>query len=212
MEISTNSKVIPLHPDRPRLGQFIRVGQTGHRQLEALLESGRLPVDRVVLAASAVGRQIELASSLRRRRVELVLDTDVAELSVVGRFEGAVGQAPWAQSRPLQTRDFDNPRIASEIARFAVQYGFQAVLAPTHFLGHGGDSWLQVDGDACQQLRIALDTEGGRGIAIDYEIIMPYQSLRDDAYRLHHYRESSGNCQPAPIRGTQGKTIRSQFV
>lgn len=137
-----------------------------------------------MFAASAVGRQKELASSLRRRHVELVLDTDVAELSAIGRFSGAVRQAPWAQTRPLETRDFDNPRIVSEIARFAVEHGFQTVLTPTHFLGHGGDSWLQVDADVCQQLRIALDSEGGGSIAIDCEIIMPYQSLRDDAYRL----------------------------
>lgn len=44
-----SSKVIQLHPDWEPVGQFIRVGR-GYTQLDALLGSGRLRLDRAVLS------------------------------------------------------------------------------------------------------------------------------------------------------------------
>src|SRR5436190_11918282 len=73
-------------PDR--IATFLRVGVSGHRQLETLLMSGKFPSERLVLDASAYARQGDLVAALKRAGRELSLDTNVAELSSVGAFKG----------------------------------------------------------------------------------------------------------------------------
>src|SRR3954466_5889093 len=85
---------------------FLRVGVTGHRQLETLLMSGKLPSERLVLDASAFANQGDLVTALKRAARELSLDTNVAELSAVGRFQGAAKSAPWARAdKAITERD-----------------------------------------------------------------------------------------------------------
>ncbi|MGZ5231288.1 MAG: hypothetical protein ACXWC3_14760, partial [Burkholderiales bacterium] len=182
------TNVIQLRGGRAPVGQFIRIGTTGHRQVEDLIAEGRFPVERVVLDASALHKQKDLGETLRARGTELVLDTNASELSEIGRFEGAVRHAPWAHgSRPLGSGDFEGQRlreIVGSIATLAIDAGFSAVLAPAHLLRDGSaDSWFPIDSNACIELRSALDRLGGRRIAIDYPLMIPYALLRDTKHR-----------------------------
>ncbi len=76
--------VFYLHRAPDRITPFLRIGVTGHRQLETLLLSGRLQAERFVFDAAAFARQGELVGALKAAGRELSLDTNVAELSSVG--------------------------------------------------------------------------------------------------------------------------------
>lgn len=183
------AELVYLHGQPAAVGHYVRVGTTGHRQLETLLGSGRMPMERVVIEACAANRQADLMASLHESGRELILDTNVAELSALGRFQGMVREAPWADPEHMLTPSHfaagsNQYDVIGKIARFAVQHRFQAVLAPTHVLLEGSiDSWLRVDHDACLALRRALDIEGGRQIAIDYTLSTTNTALRDPAQR-----------------------------
>jgi len=63
-------KGVYLHAKREPIGQFSRVGGTGHRQMERWLGSGRVLLDRVVLYAAAVTRQRDLIEGLAVSRAD----------------------------------------------------------------------------------------------------------------------------------------------
>ncbi len=71
------------------IGHFVRVGYNGHRQLETLFARGRFAPDRVVIEAARFDTQREPINTLSATGTEIVIDPTVAELSSVGRFEGA---------------------------------------------------------------------------------------------------------------------------
>jgi hypothetical protein len=176
-----------LDPRPPRIAQFLRVGSTGHRQLEKLLDAGKLPPTRFVVDAASYGQQIDLIKALQEVGAEIVLDTNAAELSTIGRYQGAFKAAPWAQpDRPLQREDFvagTNRSVIEPSARFAVARDVKAVLALTHLITEARSPWLTIDADACTALRVALDREGGGHIEIDYTLITSYALLRDPIAR-----------------------------
>jgi hypothetical protein len=175
--------------DRPEpIGQFLRTGSTGHRQLETLHSAARLPVERVVVEAASIDVQKDLIHTLREDGVYIVLDTNVAELSALGRYQGAGKCLPWAdQSRPLVPEDFLPPSdkgLIRKIARFATKHEVHAVLAPTQLVETVLDTWFRLDIRLCEALRKALDAEeGGKNIAIDYPLLTTYGALRDSAQR-----------------------------
>jgi len=58
-----------------------------------------------------------------------------------------------------------------QIARFAIEYQVDAVLAPTHFVGDPNfKGWFTVDQASCRALRRALDREGGSAIPCGNDI------------------------------------------
>lgn len=179
--------VVYLHGQPTLIGHYLRVGTSGHRQLETLQNAGRLGMSRVVFDASGHEHQKDLMTALAEAGAELILDTNIAELSTVGRFGGAAKKAPWANPSARLTADDLQPSanrdIIGHIARFAVQAGFHAVLAPTHLLSDSVDPLLAVDIRSTTALRNALDREGGVHIGIDYPLLMPYASLRDPVQR-----------------------------
>jgi hypothetical protein len=66
-------------------------------------------------------------------------------------------------------------------------------MAPTHFLRNGArDPWLAVDVEGVERLRLALDREGRRDIAIDYPLIMPHTRLQDMQDRIELLRAIRG--------------------
>jgi hypothetical protein len=136
---------------------------------------------------AAAPRQMSLMRALAERGAELVLDTNAAELSSLGRFEGAVRQAPWAiEGRPLQLDDWAGARgheRITQIAQFAVEHKFRSVLAPTHLLRGHDDRAFDSDRDVLERLRRSLDDVGGTGIALDYSLLIPYRVLRDPGER-----------------------------
>ncbi len=180
--------VVFLHKPPQQVSHHLRVGFSGHRQLDALAQSGRLPVSSVVFDAAAFAHQRDLAGSVAEAGGEIILDTNCAELSSIGRFEGAVRSAPWANPDGVLSEDFfvrkGNFDLFGRIARFAVEVGVHGVLAPSHYLADGSvDKWLQIDAASCVALREALDREGGKKIAIDYPLMIKMASLRDPIQR-----------------------------
>lgn len=174
-----------LHSQPEPIRQFLRLGNSGHRQLETLHSAGRLSVEYVVVEAAWIDIQKDLIHALHEAGVRIILDPNIAELSALGRYEGAGQRLPWANaSRPLAPKDFHPTRgIVEAIARFAVEHKVQAVFAPTHFIETVLDGWFKLDVSLCEALRDALDAEGGEHIAIDYPLITTYGSLRDSAQR-----------------------------
>ena len=179
--------VVYLHGEPEPVGHFLRVGSTGHRQLEELLASGQLMLNRVVLEAASVGRQHDLIASLTAAGAELILDTNIAELSSIGRFGGAAKSAPWANPKSVLTaadlKPSANRNIIQQIARFAVSNKFHAVQAPTHVLEDSTDRFFSIDRASTEALRVALDAEGGGQIGIDYSLTISGSSMRDPAQR-----------------------------
>ncbi|MFK0693161.1 hypothetical protein ACFX5Q_34260 [Mesorhizobium sp. IMUNJ 23033] len=178
--------VAPVQP----VGHFIRLGESGYNKLADLHAAGRFPATRLVVDASRIKHQRELISALRAGGAEFVLDTKVAELSVLEKFAGYARHAPWSamgQSRPLAPEHFDPQHagdIFGQIARMAVEYGMDAVLAPSHFLGDPTFAgWFKIDRASCLALRNALDREGGNHIAVDYQLIVPHTKLNEDVTR-----------------------------
>jgi hypothetical protein len=168
------------------VGHFIRLGETGHRQLSDLHAQGCFSPKRMVVEASRFHHQKELITSLRMVGAQVVLDTKAAELSAPSKFAGFAQGAPWAaaaKGRPLGLGHFapDAPSdVIGQIARFAVQNRVHAVLSPSHFLSKdSATDWFHIDIRACNALRQALDRAGGRHIGIDYLLLIPHVALDD---------------------------------
>jgi hypothetical protein len=179
----TMSNVHILHPAVIPLAAFLRVGHTGHQKLEALHASDRLPYRRIVFDAAHVRRQGDLLRLLKRVGCEIVLDLNFAETAASGRFSSAVSKLPWGNpERPWEPADFGpgrNSDLIRLMAEFALETGADAVLAPTHATGGGGNSWHTVDMASCTRLRSELDRAGGSRIAIDFQLITTMRVLKD---------------------------------
>jgi len=167
---------------RQPIGHFLRLGDSGHRQLAALRAAGELPFRRVVVDASKLRHQRVLVDAFQADGAEIVLDTKAAELASPAKVAGVARYAPWAldTNEVLGPAHFDPSRFDTvvAIARYAVEQRVDAVLAPAHYLGDkrfGG--WLEVDARACAALRAALDREGGGHIGIDYNLVAPRNVL-----------------------------------
>jgi hypothetical protein len=176
-----------LFPQPAAIGGFLRVGHTGQRKLEELHAAGRLHFNRFVFDAAYVGGQIDLLKALKASGCEIVLDPNFAEMSLHGKFGQAVSRLPWANSGALwKASDFgpgSNSNPARLIAEFAIRYGAQVVLAPSHLAEAVDDSWWAVDRRLCEALRFELDRHGGSGIAIDHQIITTNAVLKDPVGR-----------------------------
>ena len=62
----------PIQP----ITHYLRIGHTGHRQLETLQGKGRLPARHVVVQASKLKFQKDLIGALKAAGAEIVLDTE----------------------------------------------------------------------------------------------------------------------------------------
>lgn len=179
--------VVYLHGRSREIAQYMRVGFHENRRCEHLLSANKLDVKRFVIEAANFKRQADLVQMLRDGGKEIVLDTNAAELSVVGRFFGSAKDAPWAaDDRPLEHDVFTpgtNRSVIDPIARFAIEKKVSAVMAPTHYLGDGQAGWFSIDVEACIALRDALDRLGGTHISIDFPLILTYAQARDPVFR-----------------------------
>jgi hypothetical protein len=182
------NNIVYLHGEPPPVAQFLRIGSSTHRRLEQFLAAGQLPYQRFVVDAGVFKRQEQLINALRLDGRELVLDTNVAELSVVGRYNGMPRGAPWANPNGVLTEahlragehEFD---LIGKIARFVVENGIKRAMAPSHFLHEATDDWFRTDLAACEALRMALDRAGARDVPIDYPLLVSNAAFNDVAQR-----------------------------
>jgi hypothetical protein len=175
-------------PPASALAHFVRIGNSGHLQLEDLQAHGRFPAKRVVVDAPRLRYQARFLATLGKDGVEIVLDTKAAELAEPAKRFGYAQYAPWTppDDRLLGPEYFEKgPKdIVGRIADVAIEANVNVVLAPTHFLRGGAtDAWLNMDLETCARLRAELDARGGKHIAIDYSLITPHTLLRDEATR-----------------------------
>ncbi len=182
-----SAKIVDLSTRPDPIGHFVRLGGTGHRQLEALHGSGKLQIDRVVVDAASFKVQSDLIGALRNSGTEITLDTRIAELSEIGSY---VQSGQWLvcadRSRPMRPTDFlpnQSQQMVEEIAAFAINNKVDAVLVPSHFANDVRNPWWPIDKRLCQDLRRALDEMGGRHIRTDYSLITTYRSVRESEQR-----------------------------
>jgi hypothetical protein len=177
------AEVIHLHPRQPPLAGYLRVGHNGHRKLEHMLASGRLQYRRFVFDASYLAEQGDLLRVLQRNSCEIVLDPNFAEMFFAGKFGSSITRLPWANhDRPWTIDDFLSARnfdVARAIAEFAIKYGVDAVLAPSHLIGSTTAETITVDFSLCRSLRKHLDLLGGSGIKIDFQLSLAAGTLAD---------------------------------
>lgn len=172
------------------IAQFIRIDDA-HRRFEDLYAAGHLPIRRAVFDASRIEGQRDFVEALRRDGVEIVLDTEVAELAAPEKLQTHVKKAPWATAAEgglLDPSYFDGTHtqvnIVKWIAQFAVEQKVDTVLAPTHYLHDRTFSdWLHLDAQSCVLLRQELDLAGGRNVAIDYPILHSHTALHQQEVR-----------------------------
>lgn len=174
-----------LHISQP-IAAILRVGHRDHRWLEDRLAAGLLPFRRFVFEAARIDEQRHLVDALQAVGCEILLDTNFAELSSIGKFAGAASKLPWARSdRPWQADDLGGNRtsyLASQMAEFAIQQRADVILSPSNLLGEEQD-WLSKDAQMAIALRRALDCLGGNEIALDFQVILTASALRQDNFR-----------------------------
>ncbi len=177
------SNVVHLHQPPPQIAHYLRIGFREHVLGDRMRAEGRFSEQGFVFDACHVETQSDLIQDLRAEDRELILDTNIAEQSVLGRFSGTVANAPWARKdSPLEAEDFQagtNRSVLEPISRFAVVKGFHTILSPTHYLGGNQFFWFDVDRRSCQALRDALDREGGQQIGINYALILDNAQIKD---------------------------------
>ncbi len=176
-----------LRPQAPPLAGFLRLGHTGHRKLAELHAAGRFPYKRVVVDAAHFLEQRDLVKSLKVSGCEIVIDPNFAEMATARFGSSALQKLGWSNvDRPWQDSDFGTRRnydAARAIAKFAIEAGVHAILAPTHLIEASQQSWRTVDIRMCEALRHELDQAGGREIEIDYQLITTAAVLKDAPLR-----------------------------
>lgn len=181
----TPSNVHILHPTSPPLAGFLRVGHTGHHKLEALHAADRLGFSRLVFDAAYAGGQADCLRAQKAAGREIVIDLNVAETAMAGRFGSAIGTLPWGNpDRPWAPGDFGaarNDDFAKRFAEFVANIGPSAVLAPVHVAE--GDEWRSIDIRATERLRFELDRVGAKDVAIDHLVIISAREFRDSEKR-----------------------------
>lgn len=177
------SNVIHLYQPPPQIAHYLRIGYREHVLGDRMRAEGRFSGQGFVFDSCHIETQADLIQDLRAEGRELILDTNVAEQSVVGRFSGTVANAPWARKDgPLEVEDFQagtNRSVLEPISRFTVTNGFHTILSPTHYLGGDQFFWFDIDCRSCQALRNALDREGGQHIRINYALILDNAQIKD---------------------------------
>lgn len=90
----TASNVHILHPTSPPLAGYLRIGHTGQHKLEALHAADRLGFIRLVFDAAYAAGQGDFLRAQKAAGREIVIDLNVAETAMPGRFGSATSARP----------------------------------------------------------------------------------------------------------------------
>ena len=86
----TPSNIHILHPTSPPVAGFLRLGHTGRHTLEALYAADRLGFGRLDFDAAYAAGQTDFLPTQKAARREIVIDLNVAETAMPGRYGSAV--------------------------------------------------------------------------------------------------------------------------
>lgn len=175
-----------LHSAKPIAG-FIRVGHRDHVWLEGQLAKGALPFKRFIFEAAHIGQQRSLVKALRNANCEILLDTNFAELSSIGKFQSAAAKLPWAHpdDRPWIPDDLAGNRatfVASQIVEFAAEERVDVILGPSGLV-EPDLNWLHAGVRLNEELSSILARTGGNRISMDYQLIGTMALLREPDFR-----------------------------
>jgi len=168
------------------LASYLRPGRLASAKLRDLIAQGQRPCDGLVLDPLLRQRQLELAGVARAANVEVVLEShSLALASPGGRARTGVADLPWAGDQVQTSGTLGNlqeaRRVARSLAEYAVEFGFSAVLAPTHFIDGPRHPWLDVDDQLVSELRSQLDDLGAGDILVYRPLYLHGNLLRDSA-------------------------------
>lgn len=170
------------------LGLYLRPGRNDHQVLSGAFTQGGLAVQGVIFDPRHVSRHQELREVCGHQEVEAVLDPMALELATpTGHHNLSDSDVPWVGPGPhvpASLRGAEGASLAASVARFAVDHGFTAVLAPVHFIRTADDPWVGIDGSIVRTLRQQLDSLGGLDVAVYYPLALPGQLLRDPQARV----------------------------
>lgn len=148
-----------------------------------MLEAGETDLSGFVFDPCLEHRHRELREAAIEHKLEAVLDPRSVELATEGGVErvgistlpwGLGDQAPHTPARLAKA----GIEVAEKIAAYAVEKGYSAVLAPTHYVADSRDEWCEVDGALTIALRNALDSAGAQGVLVYYPLILHGAALR----------------------------------
>jgi hypothetical protein len=174
-----------LHNTNPIAG-YLRVGHRDQKWLEDQLARGALPYRRFVFEAAHIRKQRQLLRLLREANCEIILDTNFAELSSVGKYQDAVRFLPWARNdRPWSAEDLAGNRadfVASQIVEFALEEHVDVILSPNGLID-SSMSWLNAGVRMNKALYRTLQRSGGNHVSLDYQLIGTMALLRESDFR-----------------------------
>ena len=172
-----------VRPAPDPLGLFIRAGRIAQQDLQNFITARGPSFTGVVFEAKRVAQQRELLSLVLDKGLDAVLDPQTQPMATVGGYAARMNDLPWSEKRPhtladLAT-DFQQRRMADEIAQFVLRYGFTQVLAPTHLIASPDDPWLTIDVALTRALRSALERHGVGDVQIQYSLALSYEVFRN---------------------------------
>lgn len=177
-----------LRPVGAPLGLYLRPGRNDHKTLLALLAEKRADMSGLVLDPCLADRHKELQTEARSHGLETVLDPRSVELATVGGItRSGITDLPWTGQTYPHTAEMlggtTGVHIAEQIAQYANEKNFSAVLAPAHYVKDSLDPWLTIDARLTRALRRALDTTGRQQTCIYYPLAISATALRNPLAR-----------------------------
>lgn len=177
------------------LGWYLRPSYVDHRAIADALVGGSVGFNGVVFDPLNDDRHSELRDLIVERDRDAILDPRTQEIGSTGGFNKRLARLPWATDRPHTPSDFgdfNGRRIAESICSFAVEKGYTAVLAPTHYIGSANSEWLDVDVRTTAYLRHYLDRAGAGNVPIFYSLAVSYKAFRTPEERHAILRRLAG--------------------
>ena len=174
-----------MRPEPQRLGMYIHVGFSQHKEVLALLAEGIRDFYGIIVNASLVGSHKELIAEAHKLGLDVILDAQTQKSATIGGYTSSLGNLPWGLSRPHRVDDFGPVRsrvIARQIAEFAHAHGYTQILGPTHILQGPNDPWLRRDIESMGFQRSVLDEQKSTTSLI-YPLALPILVLRDRLQR-----------------------------
>lgn len=171
----------------PGIGHYLSVGRSDHRRVLEVIAEGRLSVSGLVIDATLVRRHTQLLQEADVAGIPRILNPRSFDMtSEQGLARAGMADLPWAVGVPHTPQGFSHREIGAytkRVAQFAVDLGFDGVLAPTHYLDDIPSPWLDVDRRLTQALRQDLDALRADEVAIYYPLGLSAALLRDPAKR-----------------------------
>lgn len=168
------------------LGLYLHAGYNDHRALLNMLSTGDKTFFGAVFDPTKLGRHAELLEQILENKLDAILNPGTIKSAMPGGYSDSFGNLPWGKKRPHIEDDFkglSGRRLLGDLAAFACDKGFTQIMAPSHFVTHLDDAWLDIDIESVCNFRTALDRVGGSSVPLILPLAVPYKLFRDSDAR-----------------------------